>query len=838
MSRANKKKSASFDYWPTPTGVRFHASPARVRCTIGPVGCLPGWTEVMTLNGWVRIDKWKDGDKILQWHPKQNVVEFIKPNVLIKSDCKEMLHFDCGRHFSMTVSENHRVPLFAWNGKFVVKSAAEVVARPSRHTVPTTWTSTSELKGWSDAQLRLWVAIAADGTYPKVGKQCVFTMRKDRKIERLENLLEELGIAYTKRVRVRRGTNEYSIVFNRPNHPKHLDWRLTACSSHQADVIVSESKYWDGKYTVDYHQVCSSTKQDIDIIQYLAHSCGRNATITVSKNLRHENWSDVYSVNIAQRDSAKNKVMIRCDSLKVTSSTPDDSKQYCFDTDTGFFIVRQNDHIFITGNSGKTWMSWMEIYRKTAECMPPMGDGVIRARWVIIRNTYDELKSTTVSTATTIFNREGHNFLDMHWSPPLEGVLKLPAPDGTPMEITLLFRAMDTPKAEDHLLGLEISGIYCNEAPQLSQSALEAAMSRLGRYPPKEGDKVFPSLGVIMDGNPLDVSNWVYRKLMEKPEGWEFFIQPPALLRKVDPETGEVRYENNVGQDPAFPAAENVENHNEGFQYWRNQLGSSQEKIDRFVLNKWVSKKAGRSVYPEWSPEFHVAKKPIEFSEGLPVIIGQDFGRTPCAVIGQVGLDGQIRILREITSDNMGITDFVTQKLRPTLINDFAFYKVRTFCFGDPAGADPTQVDDVTCIETMNRLGVYTIPAPVTPYGQRGYHNSSVTRINNVSEVLNRRIGTAPAILIDPSCTVLINGFNGDYHYRKMRLNGVSDEDAKYTDEPDKQHPVSDIHDGLQYLVCGVKNSGMNFSNPFMSDPEEDADLYAALSAAGGMGVF
>lgn len=491
--------------------------------------------------------------------------------------------------------------------------------------------------------------------------------------------------------------------------------------------------------------------------------------------------------------------------------------------------------------SGKTWMNWMEIYRKTAECMPPMADGVIRARWVVIRNTYDELKSTTVATAQNIFNREGLNALDMHMSPPLEGWLRLPSPSGHKMEIQLLFRAMDTPKAIDHLLGLEISGIYANEAPQIAESAIDSAMSRLGRYPPKDDANkiVFPSLGVIMDGNPLDQSNWIYRKMQERPDGWEFFVQPPALLRVVDPETNEVRYENNLGQDPAFRPAENVNNHNEGFNYWRNMLGMSQDKIDRFILCKWVAKKAGKPVYPEWSPEFHIAKKPLEFAQGLPVIFGQDFGRTPCTVIGQVGLDGQIRILREITSDNMGIADFVTQKLRPTLINEFDFYRLKTFGFGDPAGADPTQVDDITCIETMNRLGISVIPAPVTPFGQRGYHNSSVTRINNVSEVLNRRIGSAPAIIVDPSCKVLIGGFNGDYHYRRMRLDGAAEEDAKYTDEPDKGHPVSDVHDALQYLICGIKNSGMDFSNPYVADGGNDPGMDAAISAAAaGMAIF
>lgn len=487
--------------------------------------------------------------------------------------------------------------------------------------------------------------------------------------------------------------------------------------------------------------------------------------------------------------------------------------------------------------SGKTWMNWAEIVHATGSRMPSMSDGVIRARWAVLRNTYDELKSTTVTTGQNIFNRSGNNILDMHMSPPLEGWLRLPAPDGTPMEIQLLFRAMDQPKAIDHLLGLELSGVYANELPQIPRAAIDSAMSRLGRYPSKDGDRVFPSLGMIADGNPLDQSNWVYHNMQELPEGWEFFTQPPALLQVMDSETHEVRYENNVGQDPAYQPAENVENHNEGFMYWRNQLGMAQDKIDRFILCKWVARKAGRPVYPEFSQEFHVSKKPLEFNRNRPVIFGQDFGRTPCAVVGQVGLDGQIRILREITSDNMGIADFVTQKLRPTLINDFDLYRVKAFGFGDPAGADPTQVDDITCIETMNRLGLNIVPAPVTPYGQRGYHNSSVTRINNVSEVLNRRIGSAPAIIIDPSCRVLIGGFNGDYHYRRMRLDGADEQDAKYADEPDKGHPVSDVHDALQYFVCGIRNSGMDFSNPYLSADANDPDLDAAIAAASGMSL-
>lgn len=487
--------------------------------------------------------------------------------------------------------------------------------------------------------------------------------------------------------------------------------------------------------------------------------------------------------------------------------------------------------------SGKTVMSWMEIVRKTAELMPPMPDGVVRARWVVIRNTYDELKSTTVATAMDWFGKI--NALTMHWSPPLEGTIRMKTPKGDPMEIQLLFRAMDTPNAINHLLGLEISGIYVNEACFVAFGAIEKAMTRLGRYPKKEtGGPVYPALGVIMDTNPTDTSNWWYKRERECPEGWEFFIQPPALLERRDPETGDVRYENNEGQDPAVGPAENVEHQNLGFKYWRNQLGLSQDSINRFVLNRWVTRKAGKPVYPEWMQDVHLSKKPLEFSTGLPVVMGQDFGRTPCTVIAQVGLDGQIRVLEEIVSEDMDIETYVQTKLRPTLMNKYRYYRVKGVCFCDPAGAYKDQTDPMTMMTKMNNLGVETVPAPVTPYGAGGYANSFVTRVNNVSELLVRRIGTAPALIVDPRCKTLIEGFNGGFHYRKMRLSVESDDEIRYTDEPEKNF-FSHIHDALQYLVCGVKNSGMDFSNPYAVTDAEDPSLDAAVAAgAAGMEIF
>ena len=95
-------------------------------------------------------------------------------------------------------------------------------------------------------------------------------------------------------------------------------------------------------------------------------------------------------------------------------------------------------------------------------------------------------------------------------------------------------------------------------------------------------------------------------------------------------------------------------------------------------------------------------------------MMGTDFGRTPSVVIGQMRTNGQLRCFETIISDDMGITQFTEEVLKPILINRYRLYSgVRLVNFADPAGGDAGQVDDATCIQIMNKLGIYTIPSPV-----------------------------------------------------------------------------------------------------------------------------
>lgn len=450
--------------------------------------------------------------------------------------------------------------------------------------------------------------------------------------------------------------------------------------------------------------------------------------------------------------------------------------------------------------SGKSVTCCMEIFRKS-NYEQAVHDGMRWSQWLIGRNTFDDIKKTTVPTWLRWFPGT-----KMHWSPPFEGRLEVPCcqNDGTTTRIDLLFYPLDKADIIDSLMSLELSGAWINEATQTRIEVVDGIYGRLGRFGPAANVKG-KNLGMLMDANSPDESNWWYeQEVVRKPDGVDFFVQPPGLLKKVDPKTGAVWYEPNDGRDPAFMPAENIENLEEGFEYYHKQtlLGDT-EKIKRIVLNQFGSTMDGKPVYPEYDDAVHFTNRELTFEKGLPLLLGTDFGRTPAIVIGQMSTSGQFRVIDEIATDNMGIRQCTEEKLRPLLVAKYNFPLSRHINWADPAGADPGQINEVTCIQTMNSYGIKTCPAPVP---QNSFH----LRRDCVAELLRSRRDKEAAIIIGRNCPLLRKGFNGGYHYRRMRQKA---NDEIYADAPEKNE-FSHLHDALQYMAYGAIKSGVDYSQP------------------------
>lgn len=430
--------------------------------------------------------------------------------------------------------------------------------------------------------------------------------------------------------------------------------------------------------------------------------------------------------------------------------------------------------------SGKSSGCVIEIIRR-AQAQTPGPDGIRRTRWVVIRNTYQQLRDTSIKT----FHQ---------WLPPgifgqwkqTEHTFLITAFDGC--EIEVLFRALDRPDQVDNLLSLELTGAWVNEAREVPWTIIQALQGRVGRYPSaKDGG---PSWwGIFMDTNPPDNDSWWYKLFEEKkPENAELFKQPSGLDQSAE----------NRKNLPA--------------NYYQNLISGAtdEEWIKVYVKGEYGFVTDGKPVYPEYKDSTHC--KEFKSTPGIVIERGWDFGLTPSCVFSQMMPTGQWRVLDELVADSMGIERFADQ----VLTHSSQYYADAKFeDTGDPAGQQRAQTDEKTCFMILQAKGIDISPGEQT----------LALRIESVKKPLNTLISGEPGFLLHPRCKMLRKGFQGGYQFRRIQTAS-----EKYTDVPDK-NAYSHPHDALQYV--GTKLFRHALLNRFEED-DDDEFTYQGRSAVGG----
>lgn len=419
--------------------------------------------------------------------------------------------------------------------------------------------------------------------------------------------------------------------------------------------------------------------------------------------------------------------------------------------------------------SSKSTACCTEILRRAQEQIP--FNGVRRTRWAVIRNTYPELKSTTIKTWS-----EWAQGSAMRWDAPITSTMYGPLPDGTMLDMEVFFFPVDRPEEIGKLKSLELTGAWINEAGELPKAVFDMVTQRVGRFPPaRQGGPTWT--GVLLDTNPPDDDHWYY-KLAEKecPPDWKFFKQPGGLIE-------------DKGTYKANPAAENIENLPSGHEYYLRQVpGKNKEWIKVFLLGNYGTIADGKPIYPEWNDDIHVRK--VTAYPSLPLLLGFDYGLTPACVICQISPRGQLIVLAELFAKDMGIRQFARDVVRPFLAMNFHDYGFQAA--GDPAGLARSDTDEKTCFMELAEEGIACVPAST---------NSFVGRREAVAKYLTRLVDGQPALLVDPSCDMIRRGFNGRYQYRRLQVVG----EERYKDVPDK-NDFSHLHDALQYAALHSQN--------------------------------
>lgn len=419
----------------------------------------------------------------------------------------------------------------------------------------------------------------------------------------------------------------------------------------------------------------------------------------------------------------------------------------------------RDDASFVRGimgpfGSGKSTACVMDILRRAGN--QAVGkDGKRHTRWAVVRNTYPELRTTTIKTWHQWVPPSIGRWVDT--GPPTHHVRE------GDIDLEVIFVSLDRPQDVAKLLGMELTGAWIDEAREVPKAVVDGLTGRVGRFPSHEmGGCTWA--GIIMSTNPPDNDHWWYKLAEEEhPEGWAFYKQPG-------------------GRDPA---AENVEHLPERY-YERQVAGKDPDWVKVYVDGDYGFVRDGKPVYPEFRDSLHVRE--FDLVQGWPIYVGIDFGLTPAAVFGQRSPMGQWRWVDELVTEDMGAKRFA-ELLRGRMHDAFPGMEFASIT-GDPAGEGRAQTDETTPFQILQAAGVQARPAPT---------NDWTKRRESVAACLSRLIDGEPGLLVHPRCRVLRKAMAGGYHYRRVQVTG----EERYRDQPEK-NSYSHVAEAGQYMLVGA----------------------------------
>lgn len=237
----------------------------------------------------------------------------------------------------------------------------------------------------SEGELRLQVAVMADGNISKEGKDNYTTMRfsKERKYTRLIELCKKFNLKYDDRgwkpAKYKSG-KEYKVVVWPKWDDKTFDSKYWECSQEQLEIIGDEVGHWDGSLystskgnTIHYFSIY---KSNADFIQYVFSSCGKNTSLSYDD--RGES-KQCYIVRGNASGSGFRCIANKDKKLELLKYKPIDNYKYCFTVSSQIWVARRNNKVFITGNTAKSSTSrvghFYNLYRITSLRYPQLALG-------------------------------------------------------------------------------------------------------------------------------------------------------------------------------------------------------------------------------------------------------------------------------------------------------------------------------------------------------------------------------------------------------------------------------------------------------------------------------
>lgn len=293
--------------------------------------CLTQDHEVLTKEGWKSIATMPE--ELMIWNKVNGQFSFEEVQSWNKGTTNYLINLE-NQAISVFGTANHMMPV--WSGGVIKKKPLKEL-RNLTLTAPNTGEyKKGELR---IKEAKLIAAFQADGTRDLTGK-IHWTFMKARKIELMEKMLNELGYKYSK-YNLATGATRFYLHTGQGQDKwpwqcgkEILNWDYTSiaefCNSHY---------FWDGHFERSNVRITSVNKNHLDWLAVAYTLWGKMTSINKHK-------TDYWILTVKSRENHQYR------SAKSTELNVLAEPVYCPTVSTGFFLVKRNDKIYISGNSG------------------------------------------------------------------------------------------------------------------------------------------------------------------------------------------------------------------------------------------------------------------------------------------------------------------------------------------------------------------------------------------------------------------------------------------------------------------------------------------------------
>ena len=326
-------------------------------------------------------------------------------------------------------------------------------------------------------------------------------------------------------------------------------------------------------------------------------------------------------------------------------------------------------------------------------------------RGLVGRYNYTDLRDTTLRTLLDVIPKE---YIKNHHK--------------TEHRITLhngseiLYRDL---KDETGLGSLDLGWFFIDEAEEVSENIFTRLKGRLSLK------KVGKTSGWLAS-NPPNKNHWLYRHFEEKETPNSFTIHATTY--------------------------ENKENLPEGYIDDLEKLPESWKK--KYLEGEYGFTPDGKPFYQGFIERLH--RRQIQWN-GSKIYRVWDYGFLhPAVSFHFIDSKGRWIIHREIMGENITIEKF--GNYIKTMCKEW-YPNAEYEDFGDPAGEQKSDKSEKTSVEILASMGIY-VTSKQSTYRER-------------KEIIERKLTTLieeiPAVIVNDSCKIIIDGFLGGYHYPVMK---------------------------------------------------------------------